>query len=136
MGMLRVSLQNDLGEMRRINSALADFLSEEGVRPDAINRVRLVVEELLVNIIVHAFDETGPHTITLSLRTEPKRVTVTTEDDGKPFDPRNAPAPPLGRPLEEQGDGGYGIHIVKHMTESLEYERHEHRNCTRAVVAY
>jgi anti-sigma regulatory factor (Ser/Thr protein kinase) len=70
------------------------------------------------------------------LRTEPKRVTVTTEDDGKPFDPRNAPAPPLGRPLEEQGDGGYGIHIVKHMTESLEYERHEHRNCTRAVVAY
>jgi anti-sigma regulatory factor (Ser/Thr protein kinase) len=136
MGLLRIALSNDLEEMRRVNAALREFLGEEGVHPDGLKRVRLVVEELVVNIIQHAFDDDTKHTIVLTLRTEPRRVTVTTEDDGKPFDPREAPPPPLGRPIEEQGKGGYGIHIVKHMAKSLEYTRADGRNRVRAVVEY
>ncbi|HEX5133406.1 MAG TPA: ATP-binding protein [Candidatus Krumholzibacteria bacterium] len=121
--------------MRRVNSALADFLGEAGFSPRHINRVRLVVEELVVNIITHAFAEGSPHTIALTLRSDPRHVMVETEDDGKPFDPRGAAPPPLGRPIEEQGNGGYGIYIVKRMTQSLDYERVDGKNRTRAVVA-
>lgn len=136
MGLLRTTLANDLGELKRINAALLEFLSEEGVPPAVVNRVRLVVEELVVNIITHAFEDSAAHTIVLTLRTEPGRVHVATEDDGKAFDPRDAPPPPLGRPLEEQGNGGYGIHIVKHMTKALDYERVGHKNRVRAVVEF
>jgi anti-sigma regulatory factor (Ser/Thr protein kinase) len=91
---------------------------------------------LLVNIIKHAFDDKAAHTVILSVRTGPGTVTFTTEDDGKPFDPREAPQPPLGRPLEQQGSG-YGIYIVRHMTASLDYERVDgNRNRTRAVLEY
>lgn len=109
MGLLRTTLKNDLGEMKRINAALIEFLGEEGVPPNDVQRVRLVTEELLVNIIRHAFEPHTAHTITLTLQTGPRRVTVVTEDDGRAFDPREAPTPPLGRPLEEQGDGGRGV---------------------------
>ncbi len=136
MGLLRMPLKNDREEIRRINRALIEFLAEEGVPPDGVNRVRLVVEELVVNIITHAFDDAAPHTIVLTLRTEPGRVSVSTEDDGKPFDPRTAPPPPAGPPPEGRGSGGYGIHIVKHMTRVLEYTRTEDRNHVRAVVEY
>jgi anti-sigma regulatory factor (Ser/Thr protein kinase) len=136
MGLLRTTLTNDVGEWKRIRTAFVEFLSEEGVPPVALNRVRLVVEELVINIISHAFDDSGAHTIVLTLRTEPRRVAIMTEDDGKPFDPRDAPPPPLGKPLEEQGGGGYGIHIVKHMTTALEYTRADGRNRVRAVVEY
>lgn len=136
MGLLRVSLANELGELRRINRALMEFLGEEGVPPAGVNRVRLVVEELVVNIIMHAFEDAAVHTIVLSLRTAPGCVTVTTEDDGKPFDPREAPPAPVGRPLEEQGTGGYGIYIVTHMARSLDYERVDGRNRVRAVIEY
>ena len=134
MSVLRIPLKNDLGEMKRVNSALIDFLGEEGVRPEGINRVRLVVEELLVNIIKHAFSDDARHTIVLTLRTGPGSVSVLTEDDGRPFDPREAPPPPLGRPLEEHGEGGYGIYIVKQMTSSLTYTRADGRNQVRAMV--
>ncbi|HEU4365884.1 MAG TPA: ATP-binding protein [Candidatus Krumholzibacteria bacterium] len=129
-------MANELGELRRINRALIEFLGEEGVPPDGVNRVRLVVEELVVNIIMHAFEDAAAHTIVLSLRTAPGSVTVTTEDDGKPFDPREAPPAPVGRPLEEQGAGGYGIYIVTHMARSLDYERVDGRNRVRAVIEY
>ncbi len=134
MSVLRIPLKNDLGEMKRINAALIDFLGEEGVRPEDINRVRLVVEELLVNIIKHAFNDDIRHTIVLTLRTGPEGVSVLTEDDGRPFDPREAPPPPLGRPLEEHGEGGYGIYIVKQMTTSLTYTRANGKNQVHAVV--
>lgn len=136
MALLRVSLANDLGEWRRINRALVEFLGEEGVPPDTVNRVRLVAEELVVNIITHAFDDDAAHTIVLTLRTGAATVTVTTEDDGRPFDPRQAPAPPIGRPLEEQSGGGYGIYIVTHLARSLDYERVDGRNRVRAVIDY
>jgi len=136
MGLLRMSLTNDLGEMKRINVALTEFLGEEGVPPDRVRRTRLVVEELIVNIIQHAFEAETEHTIVLTLRTEPGRVVVTTDDDGKPFDPREAPPPPLGRPIEEQSVGGYGVYLVKSMTKSLEYKRAGGKNRVNAVVEY
>ena len=136
MGLLRTTLKNDLGEMKRINSALIEFLSEEGVPPSDVQRVRLVAEELLVNIIRHGFEANTAHTITLTLQTGPRRVTVTTEDDGVPFDPRDAPPPPIGRPLEEQGDGGRGVYLIKQMTTSLEYARNGNRNRVSAIVEY
>lgn len=136
MSLLRTTLTNDLGELKRINAATLEFLAEEGVPPAVLNRVRLVIEELVVNIITHAFDDDAPHTITLTVRTEPGGVSVITEDDGRPFDPREAPPPPIGRPIEEQGGGGYGIHIVKHMAHILEYERVNGRNRVRAVIEY
>jgi serine/threonine-protein kinase RsbW len=136
MGLLRMSVKNDPGEMKRINSVLKEFLGEEGVPPRGVNRARLVVEELIVNIIRYAFEDESEHTIVLTLRTEPGRVHVVTEDDGKPFDPREAPPPPLGRPLDEQSEGGYGIYLVKRMTTSLDYARAGGRNRVGAVVEY
>jgi serine/threonine-protein kinase RsbW len=131
-----MSVKNDPGEMKRINSVLKEFLGEEGVPPRGVNRARLVVEELIVNIIRYAFEDESEHTIVLTLRTEPGRVHVVTEDDGKPFDPREAPPPPLGRPLDEQSEGGYGIYLVKRMTTSLDYARAGGRNRVGAVVEY
>lgn len=136
MGILRTTLANDLGELKRINAAVLEFLAEEGVPPKVLNRVRLVIEELVVNIITHAFDDTAAHTIVLTVRTEPARVSVTTEDDGMPFDPGDATPSSVGRPIEEQSGGGYGIHIIKHMAHVLDYERIDGRNRVRAVIEY
>ena len=136
MALLRTTLRNDLGEMKRISAALVEFLGEEGVPPGDVRRVRLVTEELLVNIIRHAFEPGTTHTITLTLQTGPRRVTVVTEDDGKAFDPREAPEPPLGRPLEEQGDGGRGVYLIKQMTQSLDYTRADEKNRVSAIVEF
>jgi anti-sigma regulatory factor (Ser/Thr protein kinase) len=136
MSLLRVSLANDVGEIRRIGAALIDFLGEEGAPPRAIHGVRLVVEELVVNIIRYAYDDAKPHRIDVEVRTEPQRAVVTVEDDGKPFDPCGAPAPPLREPLETRPRGGLGIYLVRQMSKEMTYTRHGDRNRVRVVVEY
>ena len=134
MGMLRVSLANQMGEIRRINAAVGDFLSEEGVPDRTIHHVRLVIEELVSNIVRYAFDDADPHRIEVDVRSEPRRVAVTIEDAGRPFDPNAAPPPPLQQPLEERRLGGLGIFLVRKLTSELSYSRENDRNRVRAVV--
>jgi anti-sigma regulatory factor (Ser/Thr protein kinase) len=136
MALARMTIANDREEMRRVNRALTEFLTEEGIPTKVVNRVRLVVEELVVNVIDHAYDDEDAHMIMVGLRTEPHRVAITIEDDGKPFDPRNAPSPPLSGKLEERTTSGHGIYIVKHMTNLLDYARAGDRNRVRAVIEY
>lgn len=136
MAMLRVSLANDVGEIRRVNSALADFLGEEGVPGRTIHYVRLVIEELVVNVVRYGFDDGGPHRIDVDIRTEPRRVVVTVEDDGRPFDPMQAPPPPLHEPRPELRKGGLGIFMVKKLSSELTYVRENDRNRVRATVDF
>ena len=134
MGMLRVSLANEMGEIRRINAAVGDFLSEEGVPDRTIHHVRLVIEELVSNVVRYAFDDTAPHRIEVDVRSEPRRVAVTIEDAGRPFDPSAAPPPKLQEPLEERRLGGLGIFLVRKLTTELSYTRENDRNRVRAIV--
>jgi serine/threonine-protein kinase RsbW len=136
MGLLRVSLANNIAELRRINAVLGDFLGEEGVPDRVLNRVRLVVEELVVNAIRYAFPDGTAHRINVELRTEPRRVIVTLDDDGRPFDPNDAPPPPLNEPWETRRTGGLGIYLVKKMSSELSYSRDGDRNRTRVTVDF
>jgi len=136
MGLLRVSLANNVGEIRRINAALADFLGEEGVPDRVVGRVRLVVEELVVNAIRYGFEGAAAHSINVELKTEPRRVIVNIDDDGRPFDPNHAPAPPLHEPWQTRPTGGLGIYLVKNMSSDLNYTRDGERNRVRVTVDF
>jgi anti-sigma regulatory factor (Ser/Thr protein kinase) len=134
MGMLRVSLANQFGEIRRVNAALGDLLAEEGVPDRTIHHVRLVVEELVSNVVRYAFEDQSAHRIEVDVRTEPRRVVVTIEDDGRAFNPNEAPPPQLDQPLEKRRIGGLGIFLVKKLTSDLNYSRSNNRNRVRATV--
>ena len=114
--------------------ALAEFLDEEGVSKSTAHRVKLVVEELVVNVIQHAFDDGAPHAILLDVRTDPQGVAIVVEDDGKRFDPTVAAAPPLKELLESGKSGGLGVAIIRKVTRELTYERTENKNRVRAYV--
>ncbi|HET6348877.1 MAG TPA: ATP-binding protein [Candidatus Krumholzibacteria bacterium] len=136
MGMLRVSLTNDVREVTRVHAALADFLGEEGVPPSTIHHARLVVEELLVNVVRYGYDDRLAHRINLDVRTEPRRVVITIEDDGHPFNPNDAPPPVLDRHAEERRVGGLGIFLVKKLSRELTYVRANNRNRVRATIDF
>jgi serine/threonine-protein kinase RsbW len=110
------------------------FCAENGL-PKAVSfKVRLVLEEMVLNLIDHA---TGSRTDRIDVRIELEggRVVLVLEDDSDPFDPRSAPAFDKTRPLEERGPRGMGIHLVRSMSEAIAYERIGPRNLLRVVVA-
>jgi serine/threonine-protein kinase RsbW len=70
----------------------------------------------------------------VDVRTEPRRVVVTIEDDGRPFNPNDAP--PVVREIMESRRGGLGIHLVKKLSRELTYTRVENRNRVRATIDF
>jgi len=134
MAILRLTISNQLAELRRMGFALAEFLEDEGVSKSTAHRVKLVVEELVVNVIQHAFDDGAPHAILLDVRTDPQGVAIVVEDDGKRFDPPVATAPPLKELLESGKSGGLGVAIIRKVTRELKYERTDNKNRVRAYV--
>jgi serine/threonine-protein kinase RsbW len=136
MAILRLSLSNQPSELARVKYALAEFLDEEGIAPGTVNRVTHIVEELVVNVIRHAFDDNAKHTILLDVRTDSRGVAVVVEDDGKPFDPRDASPPPLKELLEAGKCGGLGVAMIKKLARDLEYKRVDGKNHVRAFVEH
>ena len=134
MAILRLTISNQLADLRRMGFALAEFLDDEGVSKSTAHRVKLVVEELVVNVIQHAFDDGAPHAILLDVRTDPQGVAIMVEDDGKRFDPTIAAAPPLKELLESGKSGGLGVAIIRKVTRDLKYERADNKNRVRAYV--
>ena len=64
----------------------------------------------------------------MSLALEGEILTIQVEDDGKPFDPLEAPPPNLDLPIEDRPIGGLGIYIVRSTVNEIEHRREGGRN--------
>jgi serine/threonine-protein kinase RsbW len=107
---------------RRIASG-AGFTGEE------LDRLDLVIEEIVVNIARYAYDqpETGEIELTCAVA-GPRMLRVEISDAGRPFDPLARNPPDLSRGLADRTPGGLGIFLVKSIAESLAYRREGERN--------
>ena len=124
----RMTIGADLGEVARVNAALAEFSDAHAVPVSIRRSMNVVLDELLTNIISYAFpgQERGEVTIEVELRTD--RLSVTLSDDGKPFDPFGMAAPDTAPSVEERKIGGLGIHLVRRMMDEFSYHRRADRN--------
>jgi anti-sigma regulatory factor (Ser/Thr protein kinase) len=127
------SFSRNVSEYLAVAGELEKFCAEQGLPDEAMFKVRLIVEELVLNLIDHA---TGSATncIDLSVHVEPGQIVVLLQDDGNPFDPRSAPPFDKTKPLQERGPRGMGVHLVRSMTEEMTYDRVGSRNRLRVTV--
>jgi anti-sigma regulatory factor (Ser/Thr protein kinase) len=126
---LEIKLTNQLSEIGRFNQAFTEFGRRHRLAPKILHDVNLAVEEILANIISYGYsDNREEHEIKVGVSVQPGEVRVDVEDDGRPFNPLEAPEPDTTKPLEERTVGGLGIHLVRKLMDSLEYKRRDDRN--------
>jgi len=125
---MSVTLVNDRSEVERLSRLVDAFGVAEGLQPDAIFSVNLALDEVVTNIIRYAHDDGRQHPIVIRLTLEPGVLTVEVEDDGRAFNPLEAPAPDLHASIEDRPIGGLGIHLVRSVMTSVEYRREDGRN--------
>jgi anti-sigma regulatory factor (Ser/Thr protein kinase) len=106
------------------------FCAEHNLTKPVTFKLRLIVEELVLNLIDHAVDPKTDR-IDLRIQVEPSRVIVIIKDDSAPFDPHSVPAFDKAKPLEERTPQGMGIHLVRSMAEDMTYERIDGHNRLR-----
>jgi serine/threonine-protein kinase RsbW len=124
--MLRIRVPGDLKEVRRLNAAVARFLSSGRASSESIHDVQLVVEEITTNVIRHGTPagEAGV-TMEVELEIEPSSVRVRLEDDAAAFDPTSVPENPV---RVDDWPGGYGLRIVRRTARGIGYRRAGNRN--------
>jgi len=128
MSDLTAVFRNQRSEIQRLGELAERFGAGEHLGDDEVMAINLVLDEMVANIIENAYDDQGEHEIHVSLARHGDTLTIRIEDDGRPFDPVQAPAPDLDLPLEERPIGGLGIHIVRSVMDAVDYRRQDGRN--------
>jgi serine/threonine-protein kinase RsbW len=127
---LKLTVPADLGAVDGADARIEEFLRGTGADDDLIYAAVLALEEVLTNTCKYGFPEgeRGRHEIVVEADLPPGSLRLRIDDDGREFDPLNAPPPPLEDPVEERPIGGLGIHLLKNLADHLEYRRVEGHN--------
>ena len=125
---IHLALRNDIEELPHLLDETVAFLGKHDLPPRDSLTLRLVLEEIVTNIITHAYEDREPHEITVSMKCVDEGMAVVVEDDGREFNPLTAPEPDLSVPLEDRPPGGLGIHLIREFADRIEYRRIADRN--------
>ena len=122
------TLRNQRNEIARMFSLIEAFCQANRVSEDDLFKMRLVLDEAVINVIVHGYEDTAEHAINVSLSLLAGVLTIHVDDDGMAYNPLNAPAPRFDLPIEQRRVGGLGVHIMKTLARKVEYRRENNRN--------
>lgn len=99
------------------------LLAHHAASAQDIDDLEAVLGELCANVTRHAHSEGGCYSVILEHQGD--RVVLTVADQGPGFDPKQMQ--PVGSPrMDEDGTvrhGGYGLHLVNSLVDTLEFQR-------------
>ena len=120
---LTLTLTNKVSAVSDAVDATRSFCGDHQVTAAVADDVALALEELLMNVVEHAYGDDKGRSILLALAWHDDTLTVVVEDSGRPFDPTAAPPPDLDAALEDRPIGGLGIHLARSVVDEMRYER-------------
>ncbi len=130
---LSITLVNDRSEIERLGQLVDAFVEDNHLASEVAFHVNLALDEIVTNVIMHGYAEPGRHDIDVRLALEGDRLRVQVEDDGLAFNPLDVPPPNLDLALDDRPIGGLGVHFVKSVMTSLEYQREGGHNVLTMV---
>jgi len=125
---LTIEVPNSRDAIAPASAQAEGWLQPYQPSPQAVNLALLAIEELLTNCIEYGYDDANEHTIIIVLSIHDQDLTITVIDDGHPFDPLTAPPPDFSLPVQDRPIGGLGIHMLRHLSDHIAYERRDGTN--------
>jgi anti-sigma regulatory factor (Ser/Thr protein kinase) len=122
-----VEIPPDPDELPAVFEAVEDFGESVGWSMPFVMQAQLVLEEMMLNVMTHS-GATEPVKMRLTSRGSEAEFEIV--DNGKPFDPTIASAPPEhdASSLMDMAVGGLGIHLVRSMVQDMRYQRENDSN--------
>lgn len=122
----------DVAALERIHEWVGTFVAANGFPADSAFDLDLLIEELFTNMV--KYNRNGRQDIEIGLSAAGAVVTISVRDfDVESFDPTRAPEVNPDMPMEERRRGGLGLHFVRQMADSLQYD-YTDRNSTVTVT--
>jgi len=124
----RLTLKAEMDMLPGFRNFAGEVCQMLQVHEDIRGSVKMIVDELCSNIIMHGYKDAERGYIQVSMEEATKELIIQIEDTGPPFDPTELKAPKLGEDIRDRKTGGLGVFLVKELVDQLDYERKDDRN--------
>lgn len=112
-------LDNRLDELPRVHEWLIQLPVVQACAPNAIEEVWLIVDEVLTNIISYGYEGARNRKIEVSVKRSGERLVLEFRDDARAFNPLAQ----VARPDEHPKSGGWGLQLVRSLSDAMHYAR-------------
>ncbi|MEQ8160186.1 MAG: ATP-binding protein [Smithellaceae bacterium] len=130
-----VALPGEMNSLYTLISFVTSYAGEHGFAGKKISAIELALEEVLVNIIKHAYEESGlEDLIEINCSADAGSLIIEIIDSGMPFDIFSVHEPDIYADIDERQIGGLGIFFVKKLMDDVRYRREDGRNILTLVA--
>jgi serine phosphatase RsbU (regulator of sigma subunit)/anti-sigma regulatory factor (Ser/Thr protein kinase) len=123
-----IVLANDTKEVPKLQALVDEVCEAVEFDEKTSMQMRIAIEEAVVNVMDYAYPPGQRGEVTIEATSTDGCLKFTIIDSGKPFDPTVQAAVDTSLPARERRIGGLGIHIVRQMMDSINYERMDNLN--------
>ena len=117
-----ITIKNSISEITGLQDKVTCLCEEHNLSEEIISDIKLVMEEVVSNIIFYGFDDDIIHEIIITLEFSDRLITICVEDQGKQFNPVDYNGKEAGGLLEDYDQGGMGLIIIKELMDEIKYE--------------
>ena len=121
-------LPNDVQEVPKLAAFVDEVCEAAGMDMSTTMQMNLAIEEAVVNVMEYAYPADTKGEIKIEALANSVRLKFVISDWGKPFDPTSMEEVDTTLSVEERPIGGLGIHLVRQIMDSLNYERIDGKN--------
>jgi anti-sigma regulatory factor (Ser/Thr protein kinase) len=129
----RLVLHSDLAELKRL-AAWIEGWARQGVSSDVSFAVQLCLEEAVANVIMYGGVSDARLKIVIEIERNDTTLVARVVDNGRQFDPTQAPPPSMPTSLVEAKIGDLGIHLMRSFASGMHYERRD--GCNRLTLRF
>ena len=121
-----------------IVSYIMSSLSANGLPEEKHIKIRLAMEEAVVNIYSYAYIHNFPITsgeIIVEINIDSDAYDIKLKDKGIVYNPLQYSDPAVWAPAESKDVGGLGIYLIKQMADEVDYENDGEYNILKLKIA-
>ena len=123
-----ITLTNDIQQVPQLADFVDMVCEEVGMDMAIAIQMNLAMEEAVVNVMDYAYPAGTVGDVTIEAESDDDQLQFTIIDSGTPFDPTAKEEVDTTLSAEERPIGGLGIHLVRQLVDSINYERIDGKN--------
>jgi len=121
--MNRIRLAAKQENLEKFINVISNFAEQNDFSPEVIRRIKLSLEEALVNVMNYAYPESEGEVEVYYRKESDTKLILEILDNGISINPLSMPNPNFTAKLSERKVGGLGVFFIREMTENVRYRR-------------
>jgi sigma-B regulation protein RsbU (phosphoserine phosphatase) len=123
-----ITLPNDVQAVPQLNGFVDEVCEQAGFDMSTTMKLNLAIEEAVVNVMNYAYPAGVKGDVDIEAQINDELLKFVISDSGTPFDPTAKAEVDTTLSAEERGIGGLGIHLIRQIMDTINYERVDGKN--------